>query len=166
MQDSLLTLITAFNIIIAPENRCSEYDVSDYSYNPWIESKIVQQQPLMSFYTGIIYESIHDTDIEHIVSRREAHDSGLCSQPKATRKKFANDLLNLTLAAPRENRVYKRDKDASEWRPPLIESHCWFSTTILKVKRKYNLTVDKKEAKALFDMFKTCSQQSFDIKGN
>ena len=156
MSPLVIALFTTFNIIIGPENRCSEYDVSDYSYNPWIETKIVQEQPLMSLYTGKVYDSTRDTDIEHIVSRREAHDSGMCNQPKATRKKFANDLLNLTLAAPHINRVNKRDKDASEWQPPLIEPHCWFSTRILRVKSKYNLTVDPKEAVALYGMHTLC----------
>ena len=36
-----------------------------------------------------------ETDIEHMVARSEAHDSGLCSADLATRRRFASDLLNL-----------------------------------------------------------------------
>ena len=42
-----------------------------------------------------------ETDIEHIVATSEAHDSGLCAADRATRKQFAQDLRNLTLAPPR-----------------------------------------------------------------
>ena len=52
-------------------------------------------------------------DIEHIVARSEAHDSGLCATDAATRRRFASDLLNLTLASPSVNRSQKSGKDAS-----------------------------------------------------
>ena len=48
--------------------------------------------------------STRDTDIEHIVARSEAHDSGLCAASAAVKAAFARDLLNLTLASPRLNR--------------------------------------------------------------
>ena len=49
-------------------------------------------------YTGTWFDSTSETDIEHIVARSEAHDSGLCAADEATRRRFASDLLNLTLA--------------------------------------------------------------------
>ena len=47
----------------------------------------------------------------------EAHDSGLCAADRATRKRFAKDLRNLTLASPQVNRHQKSGKDAGEWIP-------------------------------------------------
>ena len=59
---------------------------------------------LFSPYTGKEFDSKGDTDIEHIVARSEAHDSGLCRADASTRRAFSRDLLNLTLASPRVNR--------------------------------------------------------------
>ena len=44
----------------------------------------------------------NETDIEHIVARSEAHDSGLCVADEATRRRFATDLLNLAGKSRRE----------------------------------------------------------------
>ena len=63
-------------------------------------------------YTGRWFASPRDTDIEHIVARSEVHDSGLCAADAARRRRFASDLLNLTLASPAVNRTQKGDKDA------------------------------------------------------
>ena len=50
-----------------------------------------------------------------MVATSEAHDSGLCAAGAATKRRFASDLLNLTLAAPAVNRHRKSGKDAGEW---------------------------------------------------
>ena len=88
-------------ITIAPENRCSPYDSDDYRYSPSVEPRIVAAQGgIYGPYTGTWFETIKETDIEHIVARSEAHDSGLCAANAATRSEFASDILNLTLASP------------------------------------------------------------------
>ena len=50
--------------------------------------------------TGRWFASPRDTDIEHIVARSEAHDSGLCAADAASQRRFASDLLNLTWRVP------------------------------------------------------------------
>ena len=65
-----------------------------------------------------------DRDIEHIVARSEAHDSGLCGRDGNTKRAFARDLLNLTLASPSVNRHQKVDKDLAQWLPAL--NQCWY----------------------------------------
>ena len=62
-------------------------------------------------YTGTVLDSTSETDIEHIVARSEAHDSGLCEVDAATKRRFASDLINLTLASPSVNRSQKSGKD-------------------------------------------------------
>ena len=60
------------------------------------------------------------------------------------------DLLNLSLAETEVNRCGaggKRGHDAAEWLPPM--NKCWFATRVVDVKRKYRLTVDRREAAAL-----------------
>ena len=98
-------------------------------------------------YTGRWFASPRDTDIEHIVARSEAHDSGLCAADAASQRRFASDLLNLTLASPAVNRTHKNDKDAAEWLPDL--NQCWFADRVVAVRRKFGLTIDPREAAAL-----------------
>ena len=105
---------------MAPEHRCSPYRASDYSYPQLVEPLIVAKiGKVYGPYTGRCFASRSETDIEHMVARSEAHDSGLCAAAAETRRRFAQDLLNLTLAGPRVNRYQKRAHDAAQWLPPL-----------------------------------------------
>ena len=52
-------------------------------------------------YTGTCFALTRDTDIEHTVATSQAHDSDLCAADPATKRRFARDLRNLTLASPR-----------------------------------------------------------------
>ena len=87
------------------------------------------------------------TSIEHIVARSEAHDSGPRAASPTVRKRFASDLLNLTLASPSVNRHHKSDKDASDWLPDL--NQCWYVDRIVQIRLDYSLTVDRVEADAI-----------------
>ncbi len=144
-------------IRIVSENRCSHYDSDDYSYSQSVEPRIVAQQGNRIYgpYTGAYFASIRETDIEHIVARSEAHDSGLCAADSAARRAFANDLLNLTLASPSVNRHQKVDKDVAQWLPAM--NQCWYVNQVVQVKRKYNLTMDRAEATAAERVLAGCN---------
>ena len=102
-------------ITVAPEHRCSHYDSDDYPYSPSVEPRIVDRLGgIYGPYTGTWFGSIRETDIEHIVARSEAHDSGLCAASPATKSRFSSDLLNLTLSAPGVNRHQKSANDVAE----------------------------------------------------
>ena len=132
-------------ITVATEHRCSPYDSDDYPYPASVEPKIVDAQGgIYGPYTGTWFNSIKETDIEHIVARSEAHDSGLCAASPATKAQFASDLLNLTLASPSVNRHQKVANDASEWLPDLNE--CWYVARTIQVRQAYGLTIDQAEA--------------------
>ena len=149
--------IAALNaMVVAPENRCSAYVSGDYSYPQSLELDIIQRMGgrIYGPYTGSTFGHRGETDIEHIVAKSEAHDSGLCAAGKQTRKTFARDLLNLTLASPSVNRDQKSGKDFAEWRP--ARNRCWFADTIIKVKTKYRLTVDSREKAALEATLRNC----------
>ena len=121
---------------------------SDYAYGQYVEDFIVVNLGgIWSPYTGEIFESTKETDIEHIVARSEAHWSGLCFADRRTRRAFSSDLLNLTLSDPNLNRNEKKHYDAAEWTPRT--NRCWFAEAVLAVKIKYDLSVDCNEAKAL-----------------
>ncbi|MDE2748563.1 MAG: HNH endonuclease family protein [Chloroflexota bacterium] len=143
-------------LVVAREHRCSPYDRDDYSYPQSVEPQIVNRMGgrIYGPYTGALFSSTKETDIEHIVAASEAHDSGLCGAGARTRKAFARDLLNLTLASPSVNRHQKSGKDFAEWRPAL--NKCWFADRVIKVKTKYKLTIDSGEKAALQRTLASC----------
>ena len=142
-------------LTVAPEYRCSDYDSDDYHYSPSVEPKIVDVQGgIYGPYTGSWFDNIRETDIEHIVARSEAHDSGLCAASPDTRDQFASDLLNLTLASPSVNRHQKVAKDAAEWLPDL--NHCWYVDRVVRVRQEYGLTIDREEADAIDTVLAGC----------
>ena len=141
---------TWIGLEIAPEDRCSEYNRDrDYRYSQSLESQILERMggEIRCRYTGQVYNSLSETDIEHVVAISEAHDSGLCAADAETRKAFVSDFDNLTLSDPEVNRYEKGAKDAAEWLPEL--NRLWFVETVIEVKKKYGLTVDRAEMEAL-----------------
>ena len=142
-------------LVVAPEDRCSAYESDDYRYAPSLEARIVAGLgDIFSPYTGRCFDNARQTDIEHIVARSEAHDSGLCAADVATRRRFAADLANLTLASPEVNRHQKGAKDAAAWLP--AQNRCWFANRIVDVRRKYSLTIDEREVDVLEPLLATC----------
>ena len=90
-----------------------------------------------------------------MVATSEAHDSRLCAADAGTRRRFASDLLNLTLTGPGMNRHDKEAKDAGEWLPRLNRG--WFAARVVAVKRKYRLTVYAHAARALEGVLSRCA---------
>ena len=147
---------TWYGLTVTPEHRCSPYERKhEYPYHQAIEREIVEELgAVYGPYTGTCFASTKQTDIEHIVATSEAHDSGLCAADRATKRRFAQDLRNLTLASPEVNRHQKSGKDAGEWVPE--RNRCWFAGSVLEVKRAYRLTVDRREATALERILSQC----------
>ena len=142
-------------LTIAPEERCAPYDSDDYRYPQSVENDIVRDLGgIYSPYTCESFDSIRETDIEHIVARSEAHDSGLCSADAETRTRFARDVLNLTLASPALNRREKVAHDAAEWLPD--RNRCWFARRVVDVRIEYGLTIDQAEADVLDAILVAC----------
>ena len=143
-------------VTVAAEHRCAPYRSDEYAYPQAVENDIIQRLGgIFSPYTNAVFDSKGDTDIEHVVARSEAHDSGLCRADAATKRAFSRDLLNLTLASPRVNRNQKGAKDAAEWQPDA--NQCWFAQTVVAVRRAYQLTIDRREADALDGILAGCS---------
>ena len=142
--------------MVAPEDRCAPYDRKrDYPYSQTVERHIVASLGMIyGPYTGTCFDSMRQTDIEHIVATSEAHDSGLCGRDLATKRRFASDIRNLTLAAPEVNRNEKGGKDAAEWMPD--RNKCWFAGRVVGIRLAYELTVDRREAEALERVLSEC----------
>ena len=115
-------------------------------------------------YTGTWFDSTSQTDIEHIVARSEAHDSGLCAASAATKRRFSSDLLNLTLASPAVNRSQKSDKDAADWLPDL--NRCWFANRVVEVRQQYALTIDQRERDTLQSILPACTSTTMVVQGS
>ena len=144
---------------LMPSDSCSDYrkHQTDYDYDRDELLKRVRHTTngeLYSPYTGRTFSEERDVHVEHIVARKEAHYSGLCLKENAhRRKKFASDLVNLTLAGRGLNQA-KRECDASTWVPPL--NRCWFASRVVEVRKKYGLTIDVRERDALAGMLSDC----------
>ena len=159
---ALLTLLAFFcasclnaetwqGLTVADESKCSPYDrEKDYEHP---EKAVAERQGMVSRYTGRKFDSLQDSQVDHIVALSEAHDSGLCMADQATRYRFAHDLDNLTLASRKSNGE-KGARDAADWLPP--ENHCWFARQVIAIKKKYNLTVDPDEVEALAGALADC----------
>ncbi len=153
--------VTVHGIGVAPEIRHTPYERDDYSYSQRIELQIITRQGgIYSPYSLRCFSDRGETDIEHIVATSEAHESGLSRRSDAERKKFGNDLDNLTLAAPQLNRYEKVAKDPAEWLPE--NNRCWYVGKYIEIKKKYGLTMDSAEAAAIQKVYESCT--SFEIQ--
>ena len=143
-------------LTVAAEDPCSPYDPDDYTYSQSVEPRVIAGMGGIVYgpYTGRMFADRGETDIERIVARSEAHDSGLCDAGSATRKRFSSDLMNLTLAAPNVNRHQKVAKDAAEWLPEM--NRRWFADRVIRVRQKYDLTMDRREAETLHSILSAC----------
>ena len=143
-------------LMVFAEYRCSPYDrEADYPYSRSLEQEIAANLGgWWSPYDGTPFPN-EESDIEHVVAVSEAHDSGLCAADAGTRRRFASDLDNLTLATPALNRYEKVARDAADWFPE--HNRCWFAGRVLAVKLEYGLSVDPQEAAALEAVLKGCS---------
>lgn len=160
MSPSLLAQDIWRGLTVERENRCSPYKKSQqYPYSQSVEDTIVELMGGRVYgpYTGRYFTTDRETDIEHIVSTSEAHNSGLCSASAEKRKQFASDPLNLTLAAPEVNRCGAGGKcgfDAAEWMPQ--KNQCWFANRIVEIKTAYELSIDQAEAIKLDSVLANC----------
>lgn len=140
---------------VAPEQRCSPYESAHYAYPQSVEAELIKAYGgIYSPYTGQWFAHRGQTDIEHIVAKSEAHDSGMCQHSRRMQAIFARDLLNLTLASVVVNRYQKKSYDVAQWLPQL--NQCWFAARVIQVKTKYQLTVDAAEHAELARIVSGC----------
>ncbi|MXW07073.1 MAG: HNH endonuclease [Gammaproteobacteria bacterium] len=144
-----------FGVRIAAENDCSDYRSIDFNHVPKLDVfKAEELDGIYAAYEDSCYNEYSDVDIEHLVAKREAHDSGMCDADIQTRINFANDLENVALASPTVNRG-KSTKDPADWLPE--NNQCWYVWQWLNIKRKYNLTIDQAEKNAIASVLQNCS---------
>lgn len=103
----------------------------------------------VSWYDGRTWTQSSDVDIDHMVSLKEAWDSGAARWTAADRSRFANDLaFASSLVAVTDNvNQSKSDRDPAEWLP--AKQRCRYATDWLRVKYRWHLTMDARERRSL-----------------
>ena len=133
----------------------SPYDGDHYAYDSDADITISHTMGgIYGPYENSCFDSYRDVQVEHIVSRNEAHKSGMCERDIVERYKLGNDLLNLTLASGSVNR-FKSNKDPGEWEPD--HNKCWYVYRVIEVKRKYDMSIDERERDAMKRILADCS---------
>ena len=143
-------------LTIAPEKRCSDYERRHYSYSSskMRNALVGKLGGYFAPYSLETHWSGSTVDVEHMVSLSEAHDSGACAWPRDKKRKFAQDIDNLTLAGQRVNRYVKVAKDVAEWLPD--QNRCWFVNSVVRTKAKWGLSMDPAEAQAALNIMARC----------
>ncbi|MDE0179368.1 MAG: Ig-like domain-containing protein [Gammaproteobacteria bacterium] len=143
-------------LVVAPEVRCSDYDAEQYRHPAGLEDAVIAAlgDKLYEAYTGVYYDHVRDIQVDHIVAKREVHDSGGCAWAPSARRVFARDLENLALASPTLDLGIKAGRDAAEWLPDF--NRCWYAGAVVAVRLKYALTVDEAERDALEEVLSGC----------
>ena len=143
-------------LVVAPEVRCSEYDAEQYRHPDGLEDALAAElgDKFYEAYTGVYYDHPRDVQVDHIVAKREAHDSGGCAWAPSLRRAFAHDVENLALASPTLDLGVKAGRDAAEWMPDF--NRCWFAGMVVAVRLKYALTVDEAERDVLEEVLSGC----------
>ncbi len=145
-------------LVVRPEESREPYDRGDYKYPTSIEQRIINKQGgHFSPYTMRCSTDLEEPVVEHIVSFREAHDSGLDTLSDLVKETFATDLDNLTTASSSVN-IQKGSKDPAEWLPD--HNQCWYVNTWVEVKKKYWLSMDQAEVDAVLPIYQSCNSFS------
>lgn len=112
----------------------------------------------LSIYDGTRTEDPTTLDIDHFVALAEAWDSGANLWSDEKRELFANDLsdLDALIAVTRESNRNKGDRDPAEWLPILPETHCWYVTSWISIKHRWQLSVDQQEFEAIEKVLTSC----------
>ncbi|MFE0778381.1 HNH endonuclease family protein [Streptomyces sp. NPDC058861] len=97
-------------------------------------------------------------DIDHVVALSDAWQKGAQQWNAETRRRFANDPLNLLAVDAATNRR-KSDGDAATWLPPNGAYRCTYVARQVAVKKKYGVWVTEGERDAMKRILKECPQQ-------
>ena len=152
---------------VSAESMCSVAEVGSSAWAGTQDSIAELHGGLLSPYDGVVFPNYHYVQIDHIVARKEADESGMCDRGEAMRTEFAADILNLTLA-PGSLNASKGDRDfhdvqsaeSSVFRDSLTEHGlCWWAAHTVRVKSKYGLSVDPDEKAALRSVLNSCADE-------
>ena len=106
-------------------------------------------------YTAKTFTKPSDIDTDHVVPLANAWRSGASSWDDKERERYANDPDVLLSVEDNANQA-KGDKGPEAWKPPNQAEWCDYATRWIRIKSKYNLSVNEQEKEALTQMLDTC----------
>ena len=104
-------------------------------------------------YTGKQFSDPSELHIDHVVSLKEAHESGAAGWSARERQRFANDMDNLLAVDAGEN-MSKGARGPEQWLPDV--GKCRFIRKWLDVKQQWSLDIDRAESDAIDDVLSRC----------
>ena len=108
---------------------------------------------LWAFYTATSPHCLSGVDRDHLVALKEVHDSGGHAWSNDRKRDFYNDLNNLYVMPSGENRS-KGARDFAEWQPRV--GVCRYAQEYIATKKRWGLSVDEREHKALTGVLTDC----------
>lgn len=107
-------------------------------------------------YTGQIFTSKSDLDIDHIVALSDAHKSGAYNLSEDYRISLANDPENVIPVFDKENQKGKGDKNAAEYLPPNAGVRCFYVAAQTNIKYRYELSMTPTEKAVIEQILAGC----------
>lgn len=136
-------------------------DLTDITLKAGTRGCIVLAGTLADPYAGETYDfdrSANAVDIDHVVARSNAWQTGAFRFDEETLKEFGNDPINLLAVSSSLNRQ-KGDGDAATWLPPNKSYRCEYVARQIAVKHKYDLWVVPAEKAAMERILAGCQDQ-------
>ncbi|MDG2285967.1 MAG: HNH endonuclease [Alphaproteobacteria bacterium] len=111
-------------------------------------------------FAGFVTNDPGVLDIDHIVPLKEAHKSGGYAWGKPRRKAYANSLdrPDHLIAVWFSTNRSKNFRDPANWMPPNRAYWCAYLDNWVAIKRKWSLSMDEAEAKAVRKGLKVCNK--------
>ena len=140
-------------LVVDPGHCCAPYDRGDYFYRQAVEARIVESigGRVYGPYTGRHFARRTSSTWSRLPRPTTAGCMRRCRDETAVRVGPAEP----DGGEPGVNQHEKRGKGAGEWLPQ--RNRCWFAARVVAVKRKYGLTVDRREARALEAVLAGCA---------
>lgn len=135
-------------------------DLTDATIKPGTRGCVVASGALTSPYSGELVEFVAgddggDVDIDHVVARENAWQSGASEWSDEELVRFGNDPLNLLAVEASLNRSHG-SRAADEWVPDTEAGACTFTARQVAVKAAYDLTVTTSEHAAMVGALESC----------
>lgn len=115
----------------------------------------VQSGELFDYYTGKTISYADGIDIDHIVSKKNAWDSGGYNWDEDTWTEFVNDEKRVLIATSNSANRSKGSKDAADWLPENTEYWCKYVIQQIEIKNFYDLTVRQAEKDKMSEVLST-----------
>ncbi|WP_240372602.1 GmrSD restriction endonuclease domain-containing protein [Brevibacterium zhoupengii] len=136
-------------------------DLNDITLKAGTKGCVVIAGDLDDTYKGETYafdREPNNIDIDHVVARSNAWQTGAAKFDEDTLREFGNDPLNLLAVSSSLNRQ-KGDGDAATWLPPAKSYRCEYVSRQIAIKHKYDLWVVAAEKSAMKRVLGTCDDE-------